>query len=63
MFGLARPDVWPTGDFGVRSGVRRFFRLRDLPEAPRMEKLARAWRPWRSLAAWYMWRVVEQSKG
>ena len=61
IFGLVRPDVLPVGDLGVRKGMQLHFRLRSLPEAPRMEKLAAPWRPYRSLAAWYMWRVVEDS--
>jgi DNA-3-methyladenine glycosylase II len=61
IFGLVRPDVLPVGDLGVRKGMQLHFRLRTLPEAPRMEKLAAPWRPYRSLAAWYMWRVVEDS--
>jgi DNA-3-methyladenine glycosylase II len=51
----------PVGDLGVRKGMQRHFRLRTLPEAPRMEKLAARWRPYRSFAAWYMWRVVEDA--
>lgn len=61
IFGLVRPDVLPVGDLGVRKGMQLHFRLRKLPEPPRMEKLAAPWRPYRSLAAWYMWRVVEDS--
>ena len=61
IFGLVRPDVLPVGDLGVKKGMQLHFRLRALPEAPRMEKLAAPWRPYRSLAAWYMWRVVEDS--
>lgn len=62
MFGLGRADVWPVGDFGVRTGVQKFLRLRELPKLARMEQAARAWAPWRSLAAWYMWRVVEDAR-
>jgi DNA-3-methyladenine glycosylase II len=62
MFGLCRPDVWPVGDFGVRQGLQYFLKLRTLPEKARMEKAAAPWRPWRSLAAWYMWRVVEERR-
>jgi DNA-3-methyladenine glycosylase II len=62
MFGLGRVDVWPTGDYGVRVGVQRFLRLRALPVPARMEKAARTWAPWRSLAAWYMWRLLEDAK-
>ena len=59
MFALARPDVLPVGDLGVRKGMQQHFRLRKLPEAPRMTKLAAPWRPYRSVAAWYMWRLLE----
>ncbi|MBZ0232160.1 MAG: DNA-3-methyladenine glycosylase 2 family protein [Deltaproteobacteria bacterium] len=62
MFGLCRPDVWPVGDFGVRQGLQYFLRLRALPEGKRLERVAEPWRPWRSLAAWYMWRVVEDRR-
>lgn len=63
MFALCRPDVWPVGDLGVRMGLKHFLRLRELPEQPRLDRLAARWRPYRSLAAWYMWRVVEESRG
>jgi DNA-3-methyladenine glycosylase II len=59
MFALARPDVLPVGDLGIRKGMQRHFRLRKLPEAPRMTELAAPWRPYRSVAAWYMWRLLE----
>ncbi|HEU0035766.1 MAG TPA: hypothetical protein VFQ53_34375 [Kofleriaceae bacterium] len=59
MFALARPDVLPVGDLGVRKGMQRHFRLRKLPEAPRMRSLAEPWRPYRSIGAWYMWRLLE----
>jgi len=61
MFGLTRPDVLPVGDLGVRKGMQLHFRLRALPAAARMEKLAAPWRPYRSLASWYMWRRVEEA--
>jgi DNA-3-methyladenine glycosylase II len=59
MFALARPDVLPVGDLGIRKGMQRHFGLRVLPEADRMKKLAAPWRPFRSVAAWYMWRLLE----
>lgn len=59
MFALARPDVLPVGDLGVRKGMQRHFGLRKLPEADKMSKLAAPWRPYRSVAAWYMWRLLE----
>ncbi len=61
MFALARPDVLPVGDLGVRKGMQLHFRLRKLPEPDRMRTLARPWQPYRSIASWYMWRVVEQA--
>jgi DNA-3-methyladenine glycosylase II len=59
MFALARQDVLPVGDLGIRKGMQRHFRLRALPEADRMTRLAAPWRPYRSVAAWYMWRLLE----
>ncbi|MEM9490526.1 MAG: DNA-3-methyladenine glycosylase 2 family protein [Myxococcota bacterium] len=59
IFGLLRPDVLPVGDLGVRKGMRMYFELADLPAPERMEALARPWRPYRSIATWYMWRIVD----
>ena len=59
MFALARPDVLPVGDLGIKKGMQRHFGLRKLPDADRMTKLAAPWRPYRSVAAWYMWRILE----
>ena len=60
MFALARPDVLPVGDLGIRKGMQRHFALRKLPEADKMVRLAAPWRPFRTVAAWYMWRLLEQ---
>lgn len=59
IFRLGRPDVLPVLDLGVRKGVQRAYRLRKLPDAKRIEKIARAWAPFRSIGSWYMWRVLE----
>ena len=59
MFALARLDVLPVGDLGIRKGMQRHFGLRKLPDPDRMTKLAAPWRPYRSVAAWYMWRLLE----
>ncbi|MBS1121846.1 MAG: DNA-3-methyladenine glycosylase [Deltaproteobacteria bacterium] len=59
MFALVRPDVLPVGDLGIRKGMQRHFQLRKLPEAARMMKLAEPWRPYRTAASWYMWRLLE----
>lgn len=59
MFRLGRPDVLPVLDLGVRKGAQRIYRTRALPDAARLEKIARNWRPWASVASWYCWRVLE----
>lgn len=63
MFRLGRPDVLPVLDLGVRKGAQRVHRLRALPDAARLERLARAWAPWRSVASWYCWRALELPDG
>jgi len=59
MFRLGRPDVLPVLDLGVRKGVQKAYRLRKLPDAKRIEKIAAAWAPYRTVGSWYMWRVLE----
>jgi 3-methyladenine DNA glycosylase/8-oxoguanine DNA glycosylase len=61
IFHLGRPDVWPTADFGIRSGVQKLWRKRTLPDEPFMQRVGRAWQPWRSVASWYLWRSHELS--
>lgn len=59
MFSLGRPDVLPVGDYGVRKGAMLLYGLPELPRPAQLEALAEPWRPWRSVASWYLWRVVE----
>ncbi len=59
MFRLGRPDVLPVLDLGVRKGAQRIYRMRALPEVDRLEKVARKWRPWATIASWYCWRVLD----
>ena len=61
MFQLRRPDVWPVDDYGVRKGMQRLYRLRELPKPHTMERIATPWRPYRSIASWYVWRAAEGS--
>lgn len=55
MFSLARLDVWPVGDLGIRAGVRDLFEMAELPSKAELERLAEPWKPYRTVAAWYVW--------
>jgi DNA-3-methyladenine glycosylase II len=55
LFHLGRPDVLPVGDLGIRRAAMQEYRLRKLPQPKRLTALARPWRPWRSVASWYLW--------
>jgi len=59
MFSLRRPNVLPTGDYGVQMAIKKHYRKRKLPKPKDMEKIARAWEPYRSVACWYMWRSLD----
>jgi len=59
MFTLRRQNVLPTGDFGIRTAMRKHYRKRKLPDPAIMEKIARPWEPYRSIACWYLWRSLD----
>ena len=59
MFSLQRPNVLPTGDYGVQVAIKKHYKKRKLPKPKDMEKIARAWEPYRSVACWYMWRSLD----
>jgi len=59
MFTLNRPDVFPVTDLGIQKGFQFFFQLDKLPRPDQMIKNAEPWRPYRTLASWYLWRLVE----
>jgi DNA-3-methyladenine glycosylase II len=59
MFSLRRPNVLPTGDYGVQVAIRKHYKKRKLPKPKDMEKIAKAWEPYRSVACWYMWRSLD----
>ncbi|HEX5897181.1 MAG TPA: DNA-3-methyladenine glycosylase [Thermoleophilaceae bacterium] len=63
MFHLGRPDVLPVGDQGIRNAIKTQYRLRKLPDAKRMEKIARPWRPYRTLACLYLWSSLDNKPG
>ena len=59
MFNLLRPDVFPLDDLGLQKGIRvAYFKGRKISLA-RMRKLGESWRPWRSVATWYLWRSLD----
>jgi DNA-3-methyladenine glycosylase II len=59
MFTLKRPDVLPTGDYGIQAAMKKHYRKRKIPKPKDMEKIARAWSPYRSVACWYLWRSLD----
>jgi len=61
LFDLGRPDVWPVDDYGVRKGFAKTFGKRKLPTPKQLMKHGEKWRPYRSVAAWYFWRAVDES--
>jgi DNA-3-methyladenine glycosylase II len=62
IFQLGRPDVLPIHDFGVRSGFRHAYGLSDLPKPKDLLAHGECWRPYRTTAAWYLWRAADGSK-
>jgi DNA-3-methyladenine glycosylase II len=59
MFRLRRPDVLPVGDLGIVTAIQRLYGLRKRPKATRIMKIGDAWRPYRTIACWYLWRSLE----
>jgi DNA-3-methyladenine glycosylase II len=59
MFTLRRPDVLPTGDYGVQMAMKKHYRKRKIPKPKDMEKIAKSWAPYRSVACWYLWRSLD----
>ena len=58
MFRLHRPDVLPAGDLGIVNAVQRLYKLRKRPDAKRILKMGEAWKPYRSVASWYLWQTL-----
>ena len=59
IFRLQRPDVLPVGDLGLLTAIQKVYNLRKKPTPARMLKLGEAWRPYRSIACWYLWRSLD----
>jgi DNA-3-methyladenine glycosylase II len=61
MFRLRRPDVLPVDDLGIVTAIQRLYGLRKKPKAARIIKIGEAWRPYRTVACWYLWRSLEKA--
>jgi DNA-3-methyladenine glycosylase II len=59
MFALRRPNVLPTGDFGIQMAIKKHYKKRKMPKPAQMEKIAKPWEPFRSAACWYLWRSLD----
>jgi DNA-3-methyladenine glycosylase II len=59
IFALRRPDILPTLDLGVRTAIQRAYKLKELPSPKEVEQIGAAWRPWCSVASWYLWRSLD----
>ena len=59
IFSLGRMDVLPVGDLGLRKGIQLYNSAEELPNAVEMEKLAEKWRPYRTVATWYIWKSLK----
>jgi DNA-3-methyladenine glycosylase II len=63
IFALRRPDVLPVGDLGIRAAIKRAYDLDTLPSPAEVERMGRAWRPYASVASWYLWRSLGDGAG
>ena len=61
MFRLRRPDVLPVDDLGIVNAIHRLYKLRKRPDAKRIRRIGEAWRPYRTVACWYLWRSLENT--
>ena len=62
IFRLGRPDVLPLDDYGIRKGFALTFRKRELPDRATLERRGARWKPYRTLASWYLWRAPELAR-
>ena len=63
IFCLGRTDVLPVGDLGLRKAMQKAYSLAELPSPESMRKIAQPWKPYCSVATWYLWKSLEQFKG
>ncbi len=60
IFSLGRLDVLPVGDLGLRKGVQMAFSMSELPKPKEVEKIGMRWKPYRSIATWYLWKSLQK---
>jgi 3-methyladenine DNA glycosylase/8-oxoguanine DNA glycosylase len=63
MFVLNRPDVLPVDDLGLQRAVKLAYRLKRWPKKTKLTKLGEAWRPYRTIASWYLWHAADAGDG
>jgi DNA-3-methyladenine glycosylase II len=59
IFTLRRPDILPTGDYGIQAAMKKHYKKRKWPKPEVMHKIAKSWAPYRSIACWYLWRSLD----
>jgi DNA-3-methyladenine glycosylase II len=59
IFALRRPDVLPVGDYGIRAAIKKAYALEEMPKPAEVARIAEPWRPYASIAAWYLWRSLD----
>ena len=59
MFRLHRPDILPVGDLGIVNAIKKHYGLRKVPSPERMMRIGESWRPYRSIACWYLWASLD----
>jgi len=62
MSRLGRPDVLPIHDYGIRKGFQRVYGHKDVPKPQAILEYGERWRPYRSIASWYLWRALEEKQ-
>lgn len=60
IFSLGRHDIFPVDDLGLRKGVQRLFSLPETPKPKEVERLGDRWRPYRTIATWYLWKSLQK---
>jgi len=63
MFSLGRMDVLPVGDLGLQKGVQLLYSMSELPKPAEIDKIGEAWRPYRTVATWYLWKSLKTFDG